>query len=30
MNNCGAFFEDWAKEWFLPTFVGLVSNDDWE
>lgn len=30
MNNCGSFFEDWAKEWFLPTFVGLVSNDDWE
>ena len=30
MNDCGSFFEDWAKEWFLPTFAGLVSNDDWE
>lgn len=28
MCNCGFILEDLAKEWMLPTYMGLVTNDE--
>jgi len=26
--NCGFIIEDLAKEWFLPTYMGLITSDE--
>ena len=26
--NCGCILEDIGKEWFLPTYIGLITRDE--